>query len=652
MDIRTYLCREAAAISDASLRDLPAAVDWPAERERRREIYLDRMGLTPHLVAPRTPLNVQVTGILERNGYRVGKLVFESLPKLYVTGNLYVPAGLEKPAPAVLYLCGHSRTQKLHYQSHPRRWTELGFVSLVVDTIQYGEIRGDHHGVFSQGRFHWYSRGYSPGAVECWNGIRALDLLAARPEVNGERMGVTGISGGGGISWWLGAADERVKVVAPVCGTGTRRSHVAERTVDGHCDCMFHINPDGWDLADVGALIAPRPLMIASANRDGLYTIESVRESYQKLRRLYALLGAEDRIQLVETPGRHSYHETSRTRIFSLFLKELAGRDVAPEDVGDLDESQDEPDENVLRVFVPGTDVALPADERSTVIDDDFVPRARLVPVADQAALAGRRAEVVAGLREYAFQQFPRIAAPLDLDVHLRFETDITEISRFRFTGEPGWQLAGMVSRRLAWDTPHGVVVTLRSPGDVRWAHNDPSAEFVGGLGERYGIARIDTRGCGESGWSSGLSWHVRRAAALLGRTVASMRVYDTLRAIEAVRQLDGVDADQVILAARGEMTVVALCAALLDGRVKAVAMEDPPATLDQASRRDGQGPATELWGALRVTDLPEIAALLWPADLIFVGWRPESYRYAEAIYRKLGAPGAVRHVKQLDVCG
>ena len=76
MDIRTYLCREAAAISDASLHDLPVAAGWPAERARRREIYLDRMGLTPHLEAPRTPLNVQVTGTLERDGYRVEKLVF------------------------------------------------------------------------------------------------------------------------------------------------------------------------------------------------------------------------------------------------------------------------------------------------------------------------------------------------------------------------------------------------------------------------------------------------------------------------------------------------------------------------------------------------------------------------------------------------
>jgi len=649
MNIRSYLCREAAALTDASLRELPSVADWPAEQARRRAVYLDRMGLTPYLDAPRTPLNLRVTGTLGRDAYTVEKLYFESLPQLYVTANLYVPRGLVAPAPAVLYLCGHSRTQKIHYQSHPRRWAELGFVSLVVDTIQYGEIRGEHHGTFSQGRFHWYSRGYWPGAVECWNGIRALDLLAARPDVDGDRMGCTGISGGGGISWWLAAADERIKIAAPVCGTGTARSQIAERTIDGHCDCILYFNPDGWDLADVGALIAPRPLVIASADRDGLYTIASVRETYAKLRSLYETLGAGHLVELVETPGRHSYHETSRTRIFSRFLDVLADRVVPPEDVGDLDASRDEPDPDVLRVFVPGTDVPLPAGERSTVIDDEFVSRAVPVQAADPDALDQRRAKVIAGLRSHCFGQFPAVDAPLELDVHLRYETAFTAVRRFRFTGEPGWRLTGLCTRRLDREQPHGLVVVLRSPDEVRSAHYDASLEFAGRIGDRYSVACVDTRGCGESAWGQGLSWHVRRAAMLLGRTVASMRVYDALRALEAVRQLSGVDADDITLTARGEMTVVALCAALLDGQIRRVALADPPATLNQAGAPDGTGPAIELWGALKVTDLPEMAALLWPAELDFVGWRPESYRFAEEAYRQLGEPGVVRHLKRLE---
>ena len=650
MNIRSYLCREAAALTDASLRELPLVADWPAEQARRRAVYLDWMGLTPYLAAPRTPLNLRVTGTLERDAYTVEKLYFESLPQLYVTANLYVPRGLDVPAPAVLYLCGHSRTQKIHYQSHPRRWAELGFVALVVDTIQYGEIRGEHHGTFSQGRFHWYSRGYSPAAVECWNGIRALDL-SGRPVRGRWRVGwavPASAAAAGSVGGWLpltsGSRSPRL-----CAALGLRVVRLPSGPSMGTATAYSTFNPDGWDLADVGALIAPRPLVIASADRDGLYTIASVRETYAKLRSLYETLGAGHLVELVETPGRHSYHETSRTRIFSRFLDVLADRVVPPEDVGDLDASRDEPDPDVLRVFVPGTDVPLPAGERSTVIDDEFVSRAVPVQAADPDALDQRRAKVIAGLRSHCFGQFPAVDAPLELDVHLRYETAFTAVRRFRFTGEPGWRLTGLCTRRLDREQPHGLVVVLRSPDEVRSAHYDASLEFAGRIGDRYSVACVDTRGCGESAWGQGLSWHVRRAAMLLGRTVASMRVYDALRALEAVRQLSGVDADDITLAARGEMAVVALCAALLDGHVKRIALAGPPATLNQAGAQDGTGPAIELWGALKVTDLPEMAALLWPAELDFVGWRPESYRFAEEAYRQLGEPGVVRHLKRLE---
>lgn len=644
MDMRTFLCLEAAKITDASLAHLPEANAWPMERQRRKAIYLDRMGLTPHLVADRTPLNVRITGVVERQGYRIEKLYFESLPRVYVTANLYIPENLLSPAPGVVYFCGHSPTQKIHYQSHPRRWAQLGFVTLIVDTIQFGEIRGEHHGTYSQGRFHWISRGYSPAAIECWNGIRALDLLEARPEVNGERMGITGISGGGAVSWWVGAADERAKVVATVCGTGTLRSHIAERTVDGHCDCMFHINPDGWDLADVGALIAPRPLLIASADRDGIYKIDAAQEAYDKLRRLYKILGAESKISFISTPGHHSYHEISRTRIFSLFLKELAGRAVAPDQVGDLDSSQDEKDEHILRVFAPGTAVSVPADERTTVIDDDFILIPTPAHVTESTSHQKRKAEVIAGLRGWSFQHFSRQDPPLNLRITQHFATELSTGVQFSFNTEGDWPLTGIYSRRQNWTQPHGVIISLRSPNEARWSGEG----FVSRCEDTYGIAHVETRGSGEAGWSEELAWHVRRASMVMGRTISSMRIYDTLRAIKTIRQLDGVDPASIVLGARGEMCVAAMCAALLDGRIKAVALQDPPASLNQASQSDGRGPAIELLGALRVTDLPEIAALLWPADLIFVGWRPESYKETETVYQRLGAPGRICHVKSL----
>jgi len=635
MDIRTYLCREAAAITDASLSSIRNADDWRRERPDRLARYLDSMGLSFYLEAPRTPLNVQVTGIVQRQGYRMEKLCYESLPRLYVSANLYIPDGLTSPAAAVLKVCGHPTKQKLHYQSIPRRLAQLGFVALIVETIERGELRGDHHGVFYGGRFNLYSRGFSPAGVEAWNGIRAFDLLAQRPEVDAERMGLMGDSGGGATTWWLGAADERARCVAPCCATGTMRSHLAEKTVDDHCDCMYHNNTDLWDLSDIGALVAPRRLLVTSGDRDHLYRIESVQEACDNIRRIYDLLDAGDNFELFVAPGPHGYQEALRTRIFSWFLKHLAGKDVAPEDVGDADMADDEP-EDVLRVFAPGF---TPSSERTTTVEDYFVPRALLQPCASAGEVQARREAVIARLRELTFRHFPQ-DVPLDVEVTQRLLVNSTSALKFRFTGEEGWRHWGRVAWSDGLQQPSGVLLRLTNP---RGEDGVPIGEVTD-----WARASVETRGAGDLSWGEHLTWHVRRSAAIIGRTVASMRVYDTLRALQAVRSIEGIDPERVALVARGEMVPVALYAALLDGKVRVVIMQEPPATQDLPSPADGRGASIEMLSCLRITDLAEVAGLLWPAELVFVGARPASYELAEQTYRNAGAPGAVRHMKSL----
>jgi hypothetical protein len=197
-------------------------------------------------------------------------------------------------------------------------------------------------------------RGYSPAAIEVLNGIRGLDLLAGRPEVDAGRLGVTGISGGGAMTWYIAAADERVKACSPACGTATLASHIYDRVIDGHCDCMWWINTAKWDLADFGMLIAPRPLLIASASQDGIFPIHAIREVHSQLQKLYRTLDVTETLQLVETPGGHSYHERSRTAIFSWFLETDTARMET---------------EDTLRVYTAGS----PASNRALTIQGELI---------------------------------------------------------------------------------------------------------------------------------------------------------------------------------------------------------------------------------------------------------------------------------------
>src|SRR5207302_1794261 len=133
---------------------------------------------------------------------------------------------------------------------------------------------GVHHGTYREGRWWWHSRGYTPAGVECWNGMRGIDYLVGRPDVDPGRVAVTGISGGGAATFWIAAADERVKVAVPVSGMADLPSYVPNRVINGHCDCMFLYNTFEWPWARIAGLIAPRPLLFVNSDNDAILPIE------------------------------------------------------------------------------------------------------------------------------------------------------------------------------------------------------------------------------------------------------------------------------------------------------------------------------------------------------------------------------------------
>ena len=167
------------------------------------------------------------------------------------------------------------------YQSHGIWFARHGYVCLVVDTLQLGEIAATHHGTYNLGRWWWHSRGYTPAGVEAWNGVRGIDYLVSRPDVDPERIAVTGISGGGAATFWVAAADERVKVAVPVSGMADLESYVPNRVINGHCDCMFLYNTFQWPWTRIAGLVAPRPMLFANSDNDPIFPDGRQRADHQ-----------------------------------------------------------------------------------------------------------------------------------------------------------------------------------------------------------------------------------------------------------------------------------------------------------------------------------------------------------------------------------
>ena len=282
----------------------------------------------------KTPLNARVTGIVERDTYRIEKVIFESRPGFPVTANLYVPKGRSGKLPGVVGTCGHSVNGKAerNYQSFAQGLARLGYVCLIYDPFGQGERLQcggpdltPRHGTSVAEHLHvgnqQYLVGEFVGAWMAWDGIRALDYLLSRPEVDPAHVGVTGNSGGGTQTTWLCAADPRWTMAAPSCFVTTFRRNLENELAADAEQCPLCALALGLDHADFIAAMAPRPVILLGGERD-YFDARGLEEAFGRLKNLYRLLGAEENIQLFIGPNPHGYWQSNREAMYAWFNRQ------------------------------------------------------------------------------------------------------------------------------------------------------------------------------------------------------------------------------------------------------------------------------------------------------------------------------------------
>lgn len=564
-ELAAYFEAEVAAIEARSdLMQFRSLADWEAAKAGLRRELLDMLGLNP--MPERTPLNATVTGTVEHDEFVVENLHFQSSPGLYVTANLYRPKQVAEPLPAVLYVCGHggvkkdgvSLGNKTHYQHHGEWFARNGYVCLTIDSLQLGEIEAIHHGTYRYGRWWWNARGYTPAGVEAWNCIRALDYLESRPEVDGDRMGVTGRSGGGAYSWWIAAIDERIACAVPVAGITSMRNHVVDGCVEGHCDCMYMVNTYRRDYATVAALVAPRPLLIANTDKDSIFPLDGVVAVHRQVAHIYELYGASENLGLNITEGPHKDTQELQVHAFRWLNRWLKG------DAESLVEKNAirflEPEQ--LRVFAE-----LPADELNTRIDEIFVPDAGSLASADPDALP-TAAEVRDLLTSKSFAAWPDLP-PLEISEAAAAvaATDRTDIVRhnLRFFSQPGVELTlGIVHSSSVQPADIRRVKLLITPdaGQEKLA----DALRLAADNTDTAVAVFSPRGTGPHAWEGDekKQIQIRRRFQLIGTTLESMQAWDIRRAAQLCRSF-GNGGVAVELQPSAEFAAEAACAALFE---------------------------------------------------------------------------------------
>ena len=624
--IEAYLGEHASRIHDTYLEGIESREDWAQRKEDYKGELLYMLGLDP--LPERTPLKATQTGVLKGDGYVVEMIHYQSSPGLYVTGNLYRPANVRpwEKLPTILYVCGHAMRgrdgNKTAYQSNGIWFARHGYVCLIIDTVQRGELAGVHHGTYSHNRWWWHSRGYTSAGVECWNGIRGIDYLTTRSDVDPERIGVTGISGGGAVSFWVAAADERVKVAVPISGMADLPSYVSDHVIDEHCDCMFLHNTFEWPWGRIAFMVAPRPLLFVNSDQDPIFPMDANERVINRLERVYSLFGAGDQVDSVVSIGGHAYRKDVRKAAFR-FMNTHLKDDATPVNDSEVDIVTGKRGEEIhpipperLRVFPEDSD--LPKDASNASIDRHFVP------VVDLAGpLPGRydswKASLIEQLRRVTFRSFPsRIPAAIP---------------------------KGSESNGSQWfETEAGIDVRLRKAQSsetikrilliVNAADGDEGLDSF--ANETDVVYFLEPRGTGSMAWTiRNPPNYVARSHALLGRTVDDGRVWDIAAAGRFLAEKYKGKIPLYIVG-KGAGAVLGAYSMLLEPGIRGAIFDEPI-----LSHMDDSCPA--LLNVLRVCDVPDILGALAPRDMTLSGLSSDAGVEIGVIYNAAGASGRLK---------
>ena len=592
---------------DAAFEALETDEDLATWQRERHEFFLRQIGGLPE----KTPLNARVTGELVFDDYRIEKVIFESQPGLHVTAVLYLPKG-QGPFPAVLHPTGHSARAKNRelYQQASIVIAKGGCAVLNYDPIGQGERQQVYqddgkeyastiqHTLINQGA---HLLGTNTARFMIWDGMRAIDYLQSRPDIDGDKIGCTGISGGGTNTSYLMVLDDRITAAAPGCYLTGFRSLLntigpqdAEQNIHGQI--AF-----GMDHADYVLMRLPKPTLIMAATHD-YFDIEGAWQLFRQGKRFATRLGYPERVDLVETDTDHGFPTGMRVGAANWMRRWLL-------DLNDpITEGELHPlPEEELNVLATGK--VLDLENARTAFDLN----AELC-----ASFAERRAENAKPENHEALRETIRrlIGARALGDLP---DPRIEEAGvGFVIEPETGIQLPVRVA-----ENPSGEKFALFLPGNgVQAAIDSGEAAHVAEITEAAVLA-TDLRGLGETENAGGRKgfdeffgpdWKDTNQASLLGKSYVGMRVEDIWQIVRAWREQSGRHDLKPILVATGEAAIPALHAAALAPDLFAEvriyrSIRSWTEVVESPVVRNQQ--PNLVFGALREYDLPALRAML-----------------------------------------
>jgi cephalosporin-C deacetylase-like acetyl esterase len=622
-----------------AVRNLINARELTYRQKYLRERLLEMIGGLPE----RTPLNARVVGKIDKGEVVIEKVIYESLPRFYVTGLLYLPKDRPGRIPAIFSPCGHSENGKAYdvYQRFHISLARRGFAVLTIDPVGQGErsqcydpqskkfpfgLACPEHGYVGN---PLYLVGDNLARYCIWDGVRGIDYLQTRSEVDPNKIGVTGQSGGGTLTAYISALDERVKVSMPVCYITSLYWRMGNRTTadpdwDPEQD-LFEALMNGVDHAELLTLFAPRPLRIGAAQQD-FFPIEGTRATYDEVRRIYELTESESKFDKVEVNEKHSLSAGLRQASYEWFERWLFNRKSSSTEPSVMPE-----DERNLHCTDSGQVLESLGGETIQTLNLQRFARLRyaLPVISSTDALTGFQDRLRRDVHDVLNDPM-ELRSQVTVQAYGSLDREAYTIEKLVYETEPGIRIPTLIFKPK--------MLLGRAPAILYLHEFGKSTEArEGGLLERltkagFLVCAIDPRGLGETQYRiqskvdyfqpiSGVETNMVYNSFLVGRPMLAMRIKDALRAVDLLNQRSDTDLSKIYVFGEGAGGVIAQFVAALDRRVSGVAVVNALLNYRQIVETGNYAIHVSLFlpQILRHFDLPELAVGITPRPFLLL---------------------------------
>jgi len=559
---------------DKQIARLRTKSDWHKRQQFVKDKLKEIIGPFPKKEA----LNPEITGIIQKEGYRIEKVIYESVPGFYETGCLYIPDNLKGKAPAILNVFGHDQAsfREEYYQVIITNLVKKGMIVFAIDPLGQGEhvqyydpeikfsaigysvIEHEYMGNVS------FLSGVSPAKYFIWDGIRAIDYLLTRKEVDPERLGATGFSGGGTVSAYLGAFDERLKVVVPCSWPLTFQTQLETKGIQDAENTLIHSLTNGITFEDLIEVRSPKPTLMAFTTRDENMAFQGARDALWEAKKVYTAFGRENNLQLVEDDAKHALTPKIRLAIYAFFQKHFNLPGNPAEEKTDLP--------TVKELTVTPTGQVATSKGGKMIFDLNKTESEKLIKNLEQS-----RKNMVSHLKKVKIEakQISGYMIPsTDKDgpfINGRYQRSGYTVQLDAIAGESEEYAIPILLFKPDDNLKHPAIIYLHSKGKITDA--EPGGEIEKLVKNGYIVAAADVLGVGEIKNTATRGDAEGYTAVLIGRSMVGIQAGDIVRVVNYLKRQSNVDPLKIGAIAYNEMCLPLVHAAAFESSINNITL-------------------------------------------------------------------------------